>query len=119
VLRTVVRSKIHRATVTRADLDYEGSLSIDAELMRLADICPGEQVHVVNVTNGSRAVTYAIEGGPGEMGLNGAIAHLGNPGDIVIAITYAQCDEAELSRHVPRMVRVDAGNRALTEARTS
>jgi aspartate 1-decarboxylase len=116
VLRTVVKSKIHRATVTRADLDYEGSLSIDTRLMRLADILPGEQVHVVNVSNGSRAVTYAIEGAHGEMGLNGAIAHLGGVGDLVIVITYGQFDDVELSRHVPRIVRVDARNRALTEA---
>jgi aspartate 1-decarboxylase len=118
VLRTVVKSKIHRATVTGADLDYEGSCSIDAELMRLADILPGEQVHVLNLSNGARAVTYAIEGGPGELGLNGAIAHLGAVGDLAIVITYAQYDDAELGRHVPRIVRVDARNRALTEAMT-
>jgi len=115
VLRIVVKSKIHRATVTRADLDYEGSCSIDAELLRLADILPGEQVHVINLNNGSRAVTYAIEGGPGEVALNGGLAHLGAPGDVVILITYAEYDEAELSRHVPRVVHVDARNRALTE----
>ena len=114
MLRIVVKSKIHRATVTRADLDYEGSCSIDPELMRLADILPGEQVHVVNVSNGSRAVTYAIEGQSGEVGLMGAIAHLGGVGDLVIVITYAEYDEAELARHIPRVVRVDALNRALT-----
>jgi aspartate 1-decarboxylase len=116
VLRIVVKSKIHRATVTRADLDYEGSCSIDPELLRLADIVPGEQVHVVNVTNGSRAVTYAIEGQPGEIGLLGAIAHLGAVSDLVILITYAEYDEAELARHVPRVVQVDARNRAVTGA---
>jgi len=116
VLRTVVKSKIHRATVTRADLDYEGSFSIDPELMRLADIRPGEQVHVVNLSNGSRAVTYAIEGEPGEMGLNGAMAHLGGLGDRVIVITYAAYEDAELDRHVPRIVHVDDRNRALKEA---
>jgi aspartate 1-decarboxylase len=119
VLRTVVKSKIHRATVTRADLDYEGSFSIDRELMRLADILPGEQVHILNLGNGSRAVTYAIEGEPGEMGLNGAIAHLGGVGDLVIVITYAAYDEAELTRHVPRIVRVDERNRVLAEATAS
>ena len=118
MLRTVVKSKIHRATVTGADLDYEGSCSIDPELMRLADILPGEQVHVLNLTNGARAVTYAIAGGPGELGLNGAIAHLGAVGDLAIVITYAQYDDAELGRHVPRIVRVDAHNRALTAAMT-
>jgi aspartate 1-decarboxylase len=116
VQRIVLKSKIHRATVTRADLAYEGSCSIDTELMRLADIVPGEQIHVVNVTNGSRAVTYAIEGGPGEIGLNGAIAHIGSQGDVVILITYANYDEAELRGHAPRVVQVDAGNRARTEA---
>jgi aspartate 1-decarboxylase len=118
VQRIVVKSKIHRATVTRADLDYEGSCSIDAGLMRLADILPGEQVHVLNLANGERAVTYAIEGEPGEIGLNGAIAHLGKIGDLVILLSYAQYDDAELGRHVPRIVRVDAGNRARTEALT-
>jgi aspartate 1-decarboxylase len=116
VLRTIVKSKIHRATVTGADLDYEGSLSIDPELMRLADILPGEQVHVVNLSNGSRAVTYAIEGSPSEVRLNGAMAHLGGAGDLVILIAYGQYSDEELTRHVPRIVRVDAQNRALTEA---
>ena len=109
--RIVLKSKIHRAVVTRADLDYEGSLSIDPELMRLADIVVGEQVQVVNLANGSRAVTYAIEGSPGEIGLNGAIAHLGGVGDRVIVMTYAHCDEAEARRLVPRVIQVDAGNR--------
>ena len=80
---TLMKSKIHRATVTRAELHYEGSCSIDAELMREADIRVGEQVHIVNVSNGSRAVTYAIEGGPGEIALNGAMAHIGGAGDVV------------------------------------
>ena len=109
--RTLMKSKIHRATVTRADLHYEGSCSIDAELMRLADIVEGEQVHIVNVTNGSRAVTYAIEGSRGEVALNGAMAHIGDVGDVVILITYAQLDSAELESFVPRVVRVDARNR--------
>jgi len=117
-MRIVVKSKIHRATVTRADLNYEGSLSLDPELMSLADILPSEQVHVVNLSNGSRAVTYAIEGAPGEVALNGGMAHLGDPGDLVIVITYAQLDEAELSRHMPRVVHVDEHNRARTEAMT-
>lgn len=109
--RTVMRAKIHRATVTRADLHYEGSCSIDPELLFLAEIVPGEQIHVVNVTNGSRAVTYAIEGNAGEVALNGAMAHIGEPGDIVILITYAQLDEAELGGFAPRVVHVDARNR--------
>jgi aspartate 1-decarboxylase len=112
VQRTVMKSKVHRATVTRADLHYEGSCSIDTELMRAADIVVGEQLHIVNVTNGSRAITYAIEGAPGEVALNGAMAHIGEPGDIVILITYAQYDDAELAAHTPRVVHVDASNRA-------
>ena len=119
MLRTVIKSKIHCATVTRVDLDYEGSFSIDRELMRLADILPGEQVHILNLGNGSRAVTYAIEGESGEMGLNGAIAHLGGVGDRVIVISYAAYEDAELSRHVPRIVRVDDRNRAQAEATAS
>lgn len=111
MLRTVMKSKIHRATVTGADLDYEGSCSVDVALMREADIRVGEQVHIVNVSNGSRAVTYVIEGGDGEIGLNGAMAHIGAPGDLVILITYAQLDDAELERFTPRVVHVDAENR--------
>lgn len=109
--RIVMKSKIHRATVTRADLHYEGSCSIDPQLMREADIVPGEQVHVVNVSNGSRAITYAIEGASGEIGLNGAMAHIGDVGDLVILITYAQVDERELADFRPRVVHVDARNR--------
>jgi len=111
VQRVLMKSKIHRATVTRADLHYEGSCGIDPQLMRLADIVPGEQLHIVNVTNGSRAVTYAIEGEPGEVALNGAMAHIGEPGDLVILITYAQVDEAERAAFQPRVVMVDQHNR--------
>jgi aspartate 1-decarboxylase len=106
-----MKSKIHRATVTRADLDYEGSCSIDVELMREADIVVGEQVHIVNINNGSRAITYVIEGAPGEVALNGAMAHIGSPGDLVIVITYAQVDETELAGFGPRVVQVDSRNR--------
>ena len=108
-----MRSKIHRATVTRTDLDYEGSCSIGAELLRAADIAVGEQVHIVNVSNGSRAVTYAIEGPAGDIGLNGAMAHIGSPGDVVIIIAYANVDEAEVSHFSPRIVHVGDGNRVL------
>jgi aspartate 1-decarboxylase len=111
-----MKSKIHRASVTRADLHYEGSCSIDPELMRAADVVVGEQLHIVNVTNGSRAITYAIEGGPGEIALNGAMAHIGEPGDIIIIITYAQLDDAELRAHAPRVVQLDAGNRVRQKA---
>lgn len=114
--RICLKSKIHRATVTAADLAYEGSCSIDPALMRAADILPGEQIHVLNVTSGSRAVTYAIEGGPGEIGLNGAIAHIGNVGDIVILVSYGNYDDAELAAHRPLIVRVDADNQIRKEA---
>ena len=108
-----MKSKIHRATVTRADLDYEGSCSLGAELLQASGIAVGEQVHIVNVTNGSRAVTYAIEGGAGEVALNGAMAHIGSPGDIVIVIAYAQLEEAEVGQFRPRIVHVGEGNRVL------
>jgi aspartate 1-decarboxylase len=114
--RIIMKSKIHRATVTRAAIDFEGSCGIAPELMRAADVVPGEQVHVVNVTNGSRAVTYVIEAAPGEVTLNGAMAHLGGPGDIVILITYAQMDEREFRDYKPTVVRVDANNRIREQA---
>ena len=108
--RILMKSKIHRATVTRADLDYEGSCSLGPELLRAADIAIGEQVHIVNVSNGSRAITYAIEGSEGEVALNGAMAHIGSPGDTVIVIAYAYVDEAEAARFQPRVVHVGAAN---------
>ena len=114
--RLMFKSKIHRATVTDANLDYEGSITIDPQLLRLADILPNEQVHVVNVTNGERLVTYAIEGGPGDICLNGAAAHKASPGDIVIIMTYANLREEELHGFMPRVVRVDARNRSLVPA---
>jgi aspartate 1-decarboxylase len=117
--RVVLRSKIHRATVTDADLEDLGSCAIDAELMRAADLVPGEQIHVVNVTNGSRAITYAIEGRPGQVGLNGAMAHIGGPGDVVILLAYAHLSEAELEAHRPRVVLVDADNRVREEVAVS
>ena len=113
--RVLMKSKIHRATVTRADLHYEGSCGLDPELMRLADIVPGEQLHIVNITNGSRAITYAIEGEPGEVALNGAMAHIGEAGDLVILITYAHLDESERASFRPRVVMVDQHNRAQGE----
>ncbi|MCP9947089.1 MULTISPECIES: aspartate 1-decarboxylase [Actinomadura] len=109
--RTLMNGKIHRATVTQADLHYVGSLTIDADLMAAADIVEGEQVHVVDITNGSRLVTYAITGeaGSGVIGINGAAARQVQPGDMVIIITYASVDDP--SRHEPRVVHVDAANR--------
>jgi aspartate 1-decarboxylase len=114
--RLMLKSKIHRATVTDANLDYEGSITIDRELLRLADILPYEQVHVVDVTNGERLVTYAISGGPGDICLNGAAAHKAHPGDIVIILTYAQVPEEALPGFQPTVVKVDARNRATEPA---
>ena len=114
--RLMFKSKIHRATVTDANLDYEGSITIDPQLLRAADIRPYEQVHVVNVTNGERLVTYAIAGGPGDICLNGAAAHKASPGDIVIIMTYAPVAEEDLAGYQPTVVRVDARNRALEPA---
>jgi aspartate 1-decarboxylase len=112
--RLMFKSKIHRATVTDANLDYEGSITIDRNLMQAADILPYEQVHVVNVTNGERLVTYAIEGGPGDICLNGAAAHKARPGDIVIIIAYANVQEQDLAAFQPTVVKVDAKNRIQT-----
>jgi aspartate 1-decarboxylase len=108
------KSKIHRATLTGADLNYVGSLTVDRDLMDAADMLPYEQVHVVNVNNGARLTTYVIEGerGTGTMQLNGAAARLGAPGDIVIVITYAEYDDTEVKRGFePTIVFVDAKNR--------
>ncbi|MFC5749781.1 aspartate 1-decarboxylase [Actinomadura rugatobispora] len=111
--RMLMNGKIHRATVTQADLHYVGSLTIDADLMAAADIVEGEQVQVVDITNGARLVTYAITGeaGSGVIGINGAAARIVQPGDLVIIITYASVDESERSAHDPKVVHVDAANR--------
>lgn len=113
----VFKSKIHRATVTHADLDYEGSVTIDAGLMRAADILPYEAIHVWNVTQGTRLVTYAIEGqeGSGVVCINGAAAHLNRPGDLVILATFAGMTPDEARAHVPKVVRVDRQNRPLSD----
>ncbi|MGH3246206.1 MAG: aspartate 1-decarboxylase [Trebonia sp.] len=113
--RTMLKSKIHRATVTQADLHYVGSLTVDAKLMKAADLLPGEQVHVVDINNGARLETYLIEGpsGSGVVGINGAAARLVHPGDLVIIISYASLDDDEARAFLPRVVHVDAGNRML------
>ncbi|MGA5319068.1 aspartate 1-decarboxylase [Streptomyces seoulensis] len=113
MLRTMFKSKIHRATVTQADLHYVGSVTIDAELLEAADLLPGELVHIVDVTNGARLETYVIEGerGSGVIGINGAAAHLVHPGDLVIIISYAQVSDTEARELKPRVVHVDEGNR--------
>ncbi|MGW1805301.1 aspartate 1-decarboxylase [Streptomyces sp. NPDC002078] len=116
MLRTMFKSKIHRATVTQADLHYVGSVTIDAELLDAADLLPGELVHIVDITNGARLETYVIEGerGSGVIGINGAAAHLVHPGDLVIIISYAQVTDAEARELKPRVVHVDAGNRIVS-----
>ncbi|MCL4503814.1 MAG: aspartate 1-decarboxylase [Deltaproteobacteria bacterium] len=113
MLRVMMKSKIHRATVTQADLHYEGSLTISAELMQAADILPYEMVHVYNVSNGERFETYALEGekDSGIICLNGAAARKGAPGDLIIITTYATYDAAELKQHEPIVVMVDRHNR--------
>ncbi|MEO3973762.1 aspartate 1-decarboxylase [Streptomyces sp. CAU 1734] len=115
MLRTMFKSKIHRATVTHADLHYVGSVTVDADLMEAADLLPGELVHIVDITNGARLETYVIEGerGSGVIGVNGAAAHLVHPGDLVILISYAQVDDAEARALVPAVVHVDAGNKII------
>ena len=114
MLRTMMKSKIHRATVTGADVDYVGSITLDPELMRLADLQEFEQVHVLDIDNGARFETYAMRGAPGDVILNGAAARLVEPGDKVIVITYAQYDEVELAAYAPRIVHVDAENRVIS-----
>jgi aspartate 1-decarboxylase len=112
----MLKSKIHRATVTGADLHYVGSISIDPELLRRADIGEHEQVAVLDIDNGARFETYAIEGEPGEVCLNGAAARLVNPGDRVIVLTYGDYEDAELDDYEPTVVHVDTANRAVDPA---
>ena len=111
--RTLLKSKIHRATVTDADLEYEGSVSIDPVLADAADFVPFERVEIYNVTNGERFATYYIEGQPGsgDVTINGAAAHKANRGDIVILCSYAEYHEAEVRAHQPKLIYVDAANR--------
>ena len=111
--RTMLKSKIHRATLTGCLLEYEGSISIDSDLLKAADVLPGELVHVLNVNNGRRLVTYAIEApaGSGVVMLNGPAAREGYKGDILVIITYAEYDEAELAHYKAKVVKVDAQNR--------
>ncbi|GHE38962.1 aspartate 1-decarboxylase [Streptosporangium violaceochromogenes] len=113
MLRTMLTSKIHRATVTQADLHYVGSLTIDEDLLDAAGLLPGEQVHVVDIDNGARLVTYTIAGprGSGIIGVNGAAARLVHAGDLVIIIAYGQLDDAEARSFRPRVVHVDRDNR--------
>src|SRR3974390_3398598 len=114
--RRMMKSKIHRAIVSDANLHYVGSVSIDTELMDRADILPYEQVTVVDIDNGARFETYAIEGETGEICLNGAAARLVAPGDKVIIITYADYGESELESYAPQVVHVDGLNRVIDES---
>jgi aspartate 1-decarboxylase len=111
--RFMLKSKIHRATVTHADVEYEGSLTLDEDLLDAADIVPFEQVHVWNVTQGTRLWTYAMAGkrGSGVVCVNGAAAHLANPGDLVIVATFTELQDEEARRHIPKVVLVDENNR--------
>ena len=108
--RIMMKSKIHRATITGADLNYIGSITLDPRLMELADIREHEQVHVLDIDNGARFETYVISGGRGDVILNGAAARLVHPGDKIIVITYAQYDEAELASYEPVVVHVAEQN---------
>jgi aspartate 1-decarboxylase len=118
--RTLFKAKIHRATVTHADLDYEGSVTIDEDLLDAAGIWNYEAVHVWNITRGTRLQTYAIKGprGSGVICINGAAAHLNKPGDLVILATFAEMEEAEARAHVPTVVLVDEKNRIVSKDAT-
>ena len=113
MMRIMMKSKIHRATVTQADLDYVGSVTLDAALMEAADLLEGEQVAIVDITNGARIETYVIPGerGSGVIGINGAAAHLVHPGDLVIIMSYAMVTDDEARALEPRVVHVDGNNR--------
>src|SRR5256714_11631433 len=113
--RRMMKSKVHRATVTSADLHYVGSISLDPVLMDAADIREWEQVAVLDIDNGARFETYAIAGGPGQVQLNGAAARLVHPGDRVIVITYADYEPAELENFSPTIVHVDSRNRPVDD----
>jgi aspartate 1-decarboxylase len=114
--RIMMKSKIHRATITGANLDYVGSITLDRELMERADIKEFEQVAVLDIDNGARFETYAMVGGPGDVILNGAAARLVSPGDKVIVITYGSYSEAELAEYAPTIVHVDDANCEIDEA---
>jgi aspartate 1-decarboxylase len=113
MMRIMMKSKIHRTTVTQADLDYVGSVTLDAALMEAADLLEGEQVAIVDITNGARIETYVIPGerGSGVIGINGAAAHLVHPGDLVIIISYGMMSNAEARALQPKVVHVDEQNR--------
>ncbi|GAA3523945.1 aspartate 1-decarboxylase [Aeromicrobium panaciterrae] len=115
MLRTMMTSKIHRATVTQADLHYVGSVTVDQDLLDAANLLPGEMVHIVDIDNGARLVTYTIAGerGSGVIGINGAAARLVHEGDLVILIAYGQMEDAEAREFEPSVVFVDADNKII------
>ncbi len=115
MMRIMMKSKIHRATVTQADLHYVGSVTMDADLMDAADLLEGEQVAIVDITNGARLETYVIPGprGTGVIGINGAAAHLVHPDDLVIIMSYAMFDDAFARTLVPTVIHVDETNRVV------
>ena len=120
-MRVMLKGKIHRACVTSVNIGYEGSISIDKKLMEEADILPYEKVHVLNVNNGTRFETYAVEAEPGsgEIGILGAAARLATVGDTVIIISYSHVDDAEARHVIPRIVHVDANNAITRTARAA
>lgn len=115
MMRTMMTSKIHRATVTQADLHYVGSVTVDEDLLDAANLLPGELVHIVDIDNGARLQTYTIAGerGSGVIGINGAAAHLVHPGDLVILIAYGVMEDAEARTFQPSVVFVDADNKVM------
>ena len=116
-MKTILKAKIHRATVTDADLDYEGSITLDEDLLKAAGLLPFEQVHIWNVTRGTRFITYTMLGGKGtgEVVINGAAAHLANKGDIIIIAAFDIFSEEELIHHHPRLIYVDEKNRIISQ----
>jgi aspartate 1-decarboxylase len=113
MIRTLLKSKLHRVTVTEANLDYEGSITLDRDLMDAADLLPHERVEIYDITNGARLATYVIPGeaGSGTIGINGAAAHRVKPGDLAIIASYVQLEDSVARQWVPRICFVDAGNR--------
>jgi aspartate 1-decarboxylase len=111
MMRTMLKSKLHRLTVTETNIDYEGSITIDKNLTKKADLLPGERVQVVNLNNGERFETYVIEGGAGVVCLNGAAARLATPGDKIIVIAYAMVDENEIDDLKPKIILVNERNK--------
>jgi len=116
---TLMKSKLHRATVTQADLNYEGSISIDPKLCEAARFYPNEKVDIYNITTGARFSTYVLYGQPGQIGLNGAAARLVSPGDQVIIVTYGEFEESEALKHQPTVVLLDDQNQIKLKSNTS